>query len=106
MPRSESTSNLELPNVMCNRIFYFRTKGRPVKRRVFTQRRHAEIVARRRLKVATWIGTPIAVAAFVWEVVAGAGTPMLGPVAFAMVIVAYTLSMFRVHSLTGEWTFF
>ena len=81
-------------------------KGRPVKRRVFTRRRHAEIVARRRLKVATWIGAPIAVAAGVWEVIASSGVPTLGPAMLAAVIVAYTLSVFRVHSLTGEWTFF
>lgn len=77
-----------------------------MKRRVFARRRHAEIVARRRLRIATWLGAPLASAALVWEVMQGGGMPTLGAMAFAVVAVAYTITLFRIHELTGEWTFF
>lgn len=32
--------------------------------------------------------------------------PTLGAVAFAAVALAYTIALFRIHDLTGEWTFF
>jgi hypothetical protein len=77
-----------------------------MKRRVFTRRLYAEIVALRRLRIATWIGGPAASAAMVWEMTQGTGVPTLGSVAFAAVAVTYTLSVYRVHEVTGEWTFF
>mgnify|MGYP001627972507 CR=1 FL=1 len=77
-----------------------------MKRRVFARRRHAEIVARRRLRIATWVGAPLATAALGWEMMQGGGMPTLGAVAFAAVALAYTVSLFRIHDLTGEWTFF
>lgn len=77
-----------------------------MKRRVFARRRHSEIVARRRLRIATWVGAPLAVTALVWEVMQGGGMPTLGAAAFAVVAFAYTVSLVRIHDLTGEWTFF
>lgn len=77
-----------------------------MKRRVFTRRRHAEIVARRRLRIATWLGAPLALAALGWEMLAGGGMPMLGPLAAGVVALAYAVALVRIHDLTGEWTFF
>ena len=49
----------------------------------------------------------MASAALVWEIMQGSGElPTLGPMAFAAVAVAYSVSVFRVHNLSGEWTFF
>jgi|GEM_PF-6558887 len=49
----------------------------------------------------------MASAALVWEIMQGTGElPTLGPMAFMAVAVAYTISVLRVHDLTGEWTFF
>ncbi|MDF1794135.1 MAG: hypothetical protein P1U88_19640 [Thalassobaculaceae bacterium] len=73
---------------------------------MFARRRHAEIVARRRLRIATWVGAPLATAALAWEVLQGGGMPTLGAVAFTAVALAYTVALFRIHDLTGEWTFF
>lgn len=77
-----------------------------MKRRVFARRRHAEIVARRRLRIATWLGAPLATAALGWEILEGVGMPMLGSLAAVAVALAYTVALLRIHDLTGEWTFF
>ncbi len=77
-----------------------------MKRRVFTRRRHAEIVARRRLRMATWLGAPLALGALGWEILEGGGMPAIGTVAAVAVVVAYTVALLRIHDLTGEWTFF
>ena len=77
-----------------------------MKRRVFTRRRHAEIVARRRLRIATWLGAPLALVALGWEMLEGGGIPTFGAVAMAAVALAYTVALLRIHDLTGEWTFF
>lgn len=77
-----------------------------MKRRVFTRRRHAEIVARRLLRIAAWVGVPLATAALGWELTQGGGVPALGAAALIAVAFAYTIALFRIHDLTGEWTFF
>ena len=77
-----------------------------MKRRVFSRRRHAEIVARRRLRIATWLGAPLAACWIGWEMLEGGGLPTLGVGAAATVAIAYTVALLRIHDLTGEWTFF
>jgi hypothetical protein len=77
-----------------------------VKRRVFARRRHAEIVARRRLRIATWLGAPLALVALSWEILEGGGMPAIGTAATVAVAIAYAIALLRIHDLTGEWTFF
>jgi hypothetical protein len=40
------------------------------------------------------------------EVAGQAGLPAAGASAFAVVALAYTTSVYRLHDLTGEWQFF
>lgn len=56
--------------------------------------------------MATWVGAPLATAALGWEMVQGGGMPTLGAAAVVAVALAYTVALFRIHDLTGEWTFF
>jgi hypothetical protein len=64
------------------------------------------MLARRRLKLATWVGAPLAVAVLVWETMHGSDSPTVAPALLALALVAYTVSVYRIHELTGEWRFF
>ncbi len=77
-----------------------------MKRRVFTRRRHAETKARRRLRLCAWLGAPTTLTMFAIEAGAHAGIPATSASAFAIVALAYTASVYRVHDLTGEWQFY
>lgn len=78
-----------------------------MKRRVFTRRRHAETAARRWIRLSAWIGLPIAIGIYAWDVASGTSmAPMAGLVTMAIVAVAWTSAVFRLHELTGEWHFF
>lgn len=77
-----------------------------MKRRVFTRRRHAETKARRRLRLCAWIGVPATLTMIAVEAVAQAGLPAAGASAFAVVALAYTTAVYRLHDLTGEWRFY
>jgi hypothetical protein len=63
-------------------------------------------VARRRLRIATWVGMPLASMAVTWDVLQGGGMPAVGAVATVVVGLAYMAALVRIHDLTGEWTFF
>ncbi len=77
-----------------------------MQRRVFTRRRHAETKARRRLRLCAWLGVPATLTMIAIETAAQTGLPAAGASAFAVVALAYTASVYRVHDLTGEWQFF
>lgn len=77
-----------------------------MQRRVFTRRRHAETKARLRLRLCAWLGVPATLTMIGVEAFAQAGLPAAGASAFAVVALAYTTSVYRVHDLTGEWQFF
>lgn len=77
-----------------------------MKRRVFTRRRHAETTARRRLRLCAWLGVPATLTMIGFEAIAQHGIPAAGASAFAMVAIAYSTSVFKLHDLTGEWRFF
>lgn len=77
-----------------------------MQRRVFTRRRHAETKARRRLRLCAWLGVPATLTMIAVEVAGQAGLPATGASAFAVVALAYTTSVYRLHDLTGEWQFF
>lgn len=77
-----------------------------MKRRVFTRRRHAETMARRRLRLCAWVGAPVALTIIFLEAFVQHGMPAAGASAFAIVALAYSTSVFRLHDLTGEWRFF
>lgn len=77
-----------------------------MQRRVFTRRRHAETKARRRLRLCAWLGAPATLTMIAVEVAAQTGMPAAGASAFAVVALAYSTSVFRLHDLTGEWQFF
>ncbi len=75
-----------------------------MQRRVFTRRRHAETTARRRLRLCAWLGAPATLTMIAIE--AQAGMPAAGASAFAVVALAYSTAVYRLHDLTGEWQFF
>lgn len=78
-----------------------------MKRRVFTRRRHAENSARRWVRLTVWLGLPITVGVYAWDVASGASTlPTVGVITMAVVGVAWTSAVFRLRELTGEWHFF
>ena len=77
-----------------------------MQRRVFTRRRHAETKARRRLRRCVWLGAPATLTMIAIEASAQAGMPAAGASAFAIVALAYTTSVYRLHDLTGEWQFY
>lgn len=77
-----------------------------MQRRVFTRRRHAETKARRRLRLCAWLGVPATLTMIAVEAAAQTGLPAAGASAFAVVALAYTTSVYRLHDLTGEWQFF
>ena len=77
-----------------------------MKRRVFTRRRHAETQARRRLRLCAWLGVPATLTMIALESVVQGGLPTTSASAFAVVALAYSTSVFRLHDLTGEWRFF
>jgi len=77
-----------------------------MKRRVFSRRRHAETQARFWLRLSAWFGIPAALAMIALESVVQGVLPTAGASAFAVVAIAYSTSVFRLHELTGEWRFF
>jgi|GEM_PF-729381 len=77
-----------------------------MQRRVFSRRRHAETKARRRLRLCAWLGVPATLTMIAVEVVVQTGLLAAGASAFAIVALAYTTAVYRVHDLTGEWQFF
>lgn len=77
-----------------------------MKRRVFTRRRHAETKARLRLRLCAWLGGPTTLTMIAVETVAQTGLPATGASAFAVVALAYTAAVYRLHDLTGEWQFY
>ena len=77
-----------------------------MKRRVFSRRRHAEIKARFWLRLCAWIGIPAALAVIGLESVVQGVLPTAGASAFAVVTIAYSTLVFRLHDLTGELRFF
>lgn len=77
-----------------------------MKRRVFTRRRHAETKALRRLRLCAWLGGPATLTMMGLEAFVQSGLPTTGTSAFAVVAIAYSSSVFRLHELTGEWRFY
>jgi hypothetical protein len=77
-----------------------------MKRRVFTRRRHAETKARRRLRLCAWLGVPATLTMIGLEMFVESGLPTTSTSAFAVVAIAYSTSVFKLHDLTGEWRFF
>lgn len=77
-----------------------------MKRRVFARRRSAETRALRRLRLCAWLGAPATLTMIGLEAFAQSGMPATATTAFAVVAIAYSTSVFRLHDLTGEWRFF
>lgn len=75
-------------------------------RRVFTRRRQAVRAALLTMRLALWLGLPVALGAHVFEWLRTEDLPVVGSALLLAVVAIWSLSAYRVHELTGEWRFY
>src|SRR3546814_5175429 len=75
-----------------------------MKRRVFARRRHAETKARLRLRLCAWVGVPAAIAVIGLDAHAPINLAAAGTAALAVVAIAYSIAVLRLHDRSEEHT--
>lgn len=75
-------------------------------RRVFTRRRHAVRISLWTMRLALWLGLPLTLGVQVMEFLETPGLPVIGLAGLIVVVVVWSLSVFRAHDLSGEWRFY